>query len=94
LAIELLDRRFGLRPLGVFHERKTTRSAGFAVERADNLRWFADLRKVLAQIFFRGLIREITYEQSNWWHGTRGGGGVIRSCSMLSAMPRTCSVRG
>jgi hypothetical protein len=27
---------------------------------------------VLAQIVFGGLVREISYEQSNWWHGTRG----------------------
>lgn len=26
------------------------------------------------QVFFSGLVREITYEQSNWWHGIVEGG--------------------
>jgi hypothetical protein len=71
-----LDGGFGLRTLRIFHEGKAARTAGFAVERANDLRGFADLRKVLAQIVFCGLIREITDKQSNWWHGTRGEAGL------------------
>ena len=72
LSVELLDRGFGLRALRVFDEGKAARAAGFAVERADDLRRFADLREVRPQVVFCGLVREITNEQSNWWHGTRG----------------------
>jgi hypothetical protein len=36
---------------------------------------------MLAQVLFRGLVREISYKQSNWWHGTRGEAG-FRSCSL------------
>jgi hypothetical protein len=72
LPVELLDRRFGLRPLGVFDEGKATRATGLAVERPNNLRRLTNLREMLTQVVFRGLVREISYEQSNWWHGTRG----------------------
>jgi hypothetical protein len=74
LSVELLNR--GLRGLaiGIFHERKPTRAPGLAVERPYDLRGFADGRKVRPQVLFRGLIREIAYEQSNGWHGNRGGG--------------------
>jgi hypothetical protein len=83
LAVELLNRGFGLRPLREFDEREAARAAGLAIERTNDLRGLADLGEVLAQVVFRGLIREITYEQSNWWHGTRGEGGIrsVRSSS-------------
>jgi hypothetical protein len=57
-----------VRPLRVFDERKATRPAGLAIERTDDLRWFADLGEVLSQVLFGGLIREIADKQSNWWH--------------------------
>jgi hypothetical protein len=71
----LTDRLLGVRAFGVLDEREPAGPAGFTVERSHDLRRFADLRKMLAQIVFGGLIREISNEQTNWWHGTRGRAG-------------------
>jgi hypothetical protein len=51
-----------LRPFSVFDEREAACTAGFTVERTHDLRGLADLGEVLAQVVFRGLIREISYE--------------------------------
>jgi len=75
LTVELLDRRFGLRSLRVLDKRKASGAAGLAVEWTHDLGRLADLRKVLAQVVFRGLIREVTYEQADWWHGSRREAG-------------------
>jgi hypothetical protein len=69
LPIELPDRRFGGFTIGVFNKGKTARTAGFAVERAHDLRRLSDLCEVHSQVVFSGLIWKIAYEQSNWWHG-------------------------
>jgi hypothetical protein len=75
----LLNRRFGLRAFRVLDKREPTRAAGLAVERTHDLSWLADLRKMLAQIVFRGLIREVTYEQADWWHGSRREAGRLEA---------------
>jgi hypothetical protein len=70
-----------LRAFGILDEREATGASRLAVERTDDLPRLTDLRKVLSQIVFRGLIWEIPNEQSNWWHVTRGEAG-IRSCAL------------
>ena len=74
LTIELLDRSLGRRAVCVFHERKPPGATRLAVERPDDLRGFPDGREMDPQVFFGGLVREITYEQSNGWHGVVEGG--------------------
>jgi hypothetical protein len=58
----LLDRRFRHRPIGVFHEGESSRAAGFPVQRPYDLRRLTDGREMDPQVFFGGLVREITYE--------------------------------
>jgi hypothetical protein len=75
----LLNRRFSLGTLGVFDERKAPGAPGLAVERTHDLRRLAHLRKVLAQIVFCGLIRKVTDEQADWWHGSRREAGRLEA---------------
>jgi hypothetical protein len=79
LTVELLDRRFGLRALRVFDKRKATGASSLAIEWTHDLRRLADLRKMLTQIVFCGLIREVTYEQADWWHGSRREAGRLEA---------------
>ena len=62
LPVELLDGRFRRVAIGVFDERKSTRAAGFAIERPHDLRGLADSGEMRPQVVFCGLIREIAYE--------------------------------
>jgi hypothetical protein len=69
LPVKLLNRCFGCLAIRVFDKRKPACAASFAVEWPHDLRRFADGGKVRPQVVFRGLIREIAYEQSDGWHG-------------------------
>jgi hypothetical protein len=69
LPVELLDRRFRNLAVGIFDECETSRPTGLTVKRAHDLCGLTDRGKVDPQVLFGGLVREITYEQSNWWHG-------------------------
>ena len=66
------------RALRVFDERKAAGAAGFAVERADDLRRLTDLREVRTQIVFGCLIGQIAHEQSDWWHGCDSNGWRLK----------------
>ena len=74
LTVELLDGRFRDGAVGVFHESKSARPPGLAIEGPHDLRGLTDRGEVHPQVFFAGLIREITYEQSDWRHGIVEGG--------------------
>jgi hypothetical protein len=69
LSVELSNGRFGSFAVGVFDEGKPARTSGLAIEGAHDLSRFTDRRKMHPQIVFGGLVGEITYEQSNRWHG-------------------------
>jgi hypothetical protein len=51
LLIEPADCRFGDGAIGVVHESKATRTAGFPIDGKHNLGGFADARQVLAQLW-------------------------------------------
>jgi hypothetical protein len=70
----LLDGCFGDRTVSVFHERETPRPARLTIEGPHDLRGLTHRGEVRPQVFFAGLVREITYEESNGWHGIVGGG--------------------
>ncbi len=74
LTVELLDGRFRDGAVGVFDERKSACPAGLAIEGPHDLRGLTDRGEVRPQVFFGGLVREITYEQSNRRHGIVEGG--------------------
>jgi hypothetical protein len=69
LAVELPDGLFGKCALGVLDKRETAGAPGLAVERPHDLGRAPDLRKMGSQVVVGGLIGQIAYEQSNWWHG-------------------------
>ena len=55
--------------VGVLDERESTGPTGLPVERPDDLRRLTNRGEVRPQIVFGGLVRKITYEKSNRWHG-------------------------
>src|SRR5262249_8173294 len=65
LTVESLNRLFGVRAVGKFHERKPTRTSGLAVDRQHDLRRRSDGSEVAPQIRFGGAVCEITDEQTN-----------------------------
>jgi hypothetical protein len=88
LAIELLDGSLGTGTVGIFHEGESTSAPGLAVERADDLCRLTNRGEVRPQVFFGGLVREITYEQSDRWHGIVEEGRVrlVRSSSITKTL--------
>jgi hypothetical protein len=62
-AIQSSDRAFCFFVVGHFHERESSRSAGFPVHRHVNARDLAKRRKNIAQLAFRGLKTQIAYKQ-------------------------------
>jgi hypothetical protein len=68
LAIELLDGRLGGGAFRVLDERKTAGATGFPIEGTHDLRRLTDLREMRTQVVFGCLIRQVAYEQSDWWH--------------------------
>jgi hypothetical protein len=70
----LLDGRFRDGAVGVLHESESARPPGLAIKGPHDLRGLTDRGEVHPQVFFAGLVREITYEQSDWRHGIVEGG--------------------
>ena len=69
MLVQLVD---GLLRLGVrahLDEREAAGATGFPIEGTHDLRRLTNLRKVRTQVVFGCLVRQIAYEQSDWWHG-------------------------
>jgi hypothetical protein len=69
LPIQFADGLFGGASIGELHEGEPAGTAGFAIERADDLSGLTELRKMRTQVFFGCLIGQVTDKQSDWWHG-------------------------
>jgi hypothetical protein len=69
LSVELADGLFGRGALSELDKGEPPRSPGLAIERANDLGGFPELREVGTQIFFGCLIGQVTDKQSDWWHG-------------------------
>jgi hypothetical protein len=63
--VKALNRLFGVRAIQKLHERETTRTTGFAIDRQHDLRWWCDFSEVGTEIRFGRAVREITNEQTD-----------------------------
>jgi hypothetical protein len=77
LSIQFADGLFGGASFRELDEREPAGTAGFAIERTNDLSGLTELRKVRTQIFFGCLIGQVTDKQSDWWHGLNSGGWKV-----------------